>query len=213
MSNIKTHTSKDAIWVNAAGDAVPVKFVPKSDKVKEALAAKVHKAAIGVETALAAFHTILSASFAEVQAAVNEEFEIKKGNKKKPGKGSFTWYNFDKSLKVEADINEIAKWDAALMTEAYAHFSDYINTNLTEANVLIAALVNNAFGNNKGQIDSKKVFQLLKHQHNIKHSKFQKACELIKQAQGIDYTKLYMRVWEKLPTGEYRNINLNFSSL
>jgi hypothetical protein len=210
---IKTHTNKDAIWTNAAGDAVPIKFVPASDKVKEALAAKVHKAAINVEAMLAALHATLTAAFAAVQQEVQKEFELKKGSKKKPGKGSFTWFNFDRSIKVEADINEIVKWDNALMTEALALLNEYIDANMSEANVLISDLVKSAFSNSKGMIDTGKVFQILRYEDKIKNAKFQKACELIKKAQSIDRAKLYMRVWEKQDSGEYRNINLNFRSI
>jgi hypothetical protein len=212
MDTVTFQKGTQSTWTTATGEAVPVSFLKKSDKVKEAKAAKIFKAAIQAEAALSNLYKMMNEDMAEIAKLIKVEYKIKYEKDKRDGKGSFTWYNFDKSLKVEADINEIAKWDAALMTEAYAHFSAYINTNLTEANELIAALVNNAFGNNKGQIDSKKVFQLLKHQGKIKHSKFQKACELIKQAQGIDCTKLYMRVWAKQADGQYRNINLNFSN-
>ena len=50
MQSIKIHTTKDATWLNAAGDAVPFKFVPKADKVKEALAGKIHKNALTIKS-------------------------------------------------------------------------------------------------------------------------------------------------------------------
>ena len=143
---------------------------------------------------------------------IKEEYAIK-GKAKKEGKGSFTWYNFDKSIKVEADINDIVKWDGALMTEALGLLNKYISGSLTESNELIKQLVNDAFSNSKGMIDSRKIFQLLKYETKIKNASFLKACEMIKQAQSIDKTKLYMRVWEKMDTGEYRNVNLQFSNI
>lgn len=213
MQSIKIHTTKDATWLNAAGDAVPFKFVPKADKVKEALAGKIHKNALSIESMLNAFYIVMSEAFTEVGQLIKEQFEIKHGKQKKQGKGSFTWFNFDKSIKIEADINDIVKWDNALMTEALQLLNSYINTSLTDANVLIAGLVKDAFANSKGMIDSRKIMQLLKYEDKIKNKAFLKACELIKQAQSIDRTKLYMRVWEKTESGEYRNINLNFSSI
>jgi hypothetical protein len=201
--SIKIHTAKDSIWTNAAGDAVPLKFVPATEKRKETLAAKVHKSAIGVEAALLNFHQLIAGAF---------EYEIKY-KKEKKGKGSFTWFSFDRSIKIEADMNEIIKWDNALMTEAKTLLDMYISSNMSEANELISGLVMGAFGNTKGMIDTGKVFQILKYQDKIKASKFQKACELIKKAQSIDKTKLYMRVWEKQEDGSYRNINLNFSAI
>jgi len=211
--NVKIHTSKDSVWVNAAGDQVPFKFVPKSDKSKEAHAGKIYKSALNVEKVLNEFYELMREALEEIQKIVKEEYELKAKKEKKQGKGSFTWYNFDKSLKVEADVNDIVKWDEALMTEALQLLNQYIDNSLNETNVLIKKLINDAFANSKGMIDSRKVFQLLKYEKEIRSVKFQKACELMKAAQGIDKTKLYMRVWERTESGEYRNINLNFSTI
>jgi len=213
MSTVKIFTNKDAVWVNAAGDAVPIKFVPKPDKTKETLAEKIHKQALAVEDSLIKLHAFMSDAFAKVNELIKEEYSIKNGKEKKVGKGSLTWFSFDRSIKVEADINEIIKWDSALMTEALELLNQYIGSNIGENNELIKGLVMDAFSNSKNMIDSRKIFQLLKYETKIKNAKFLKACELIKQAQSIDKTKLYMRVWEKSENGEYRNINLNFSSI
>jgi hypothetical protein len=213
MSNVKFHTQKDSVWVNAAGDAVPVKFVPKVDKVKESLGQKVHKAALQAEKQLSDLHKLLTEASTEVLQLIRDEYAVKSGKQKKQGKGAFTWFNFDRSIKIEGDVNDIVKWDGPLMTEAHELLKQYINANLNGANELIAGLVTAAFANTRGMIDSGKVFQILKYQDKIKNKEFQKACELMKQAQTIDRTKMYMRVWEKADTGEYRNINLNFSSI
>jgi hypothetical protein len=210
---VKIHTSKDSVWTNASGDNVPVKFVPKTDKVKEGLAGNIHKAALAAEKQLMALYLLMNSAFADVAKLVKEEYALKKGKDKKEGKGSLTWFNFDRSIKIEADINDIVKWDNALMTEALTLLNDYINGSLSENNELIGGLVKDAFANSKNMIDSRKIFQLLKYEGKIKNSKFLKACELIRNAQTIDKTKLYMRVWEKVDDGNYRNINLNFSSL
>ncbi|MBS1642740.1 MAG: DUF3164 family protein [Bacteroidetes bacterium] len=210
---VKNYTNKDAIWTNAAGDDVPLKFVPKVDKVKESLSNKIRKMALEVECSIQQFHNFMNDCFIEVDKLIKEEYSIKNSKEKKKGKGSLTWYNFDKSIKVEADINDIAKWDNALMTEAQELLNQYISSNLSENNDLIKGLVTDAFSNSKNQIDSRKVFQILKYETKIKNTKFLKACDLIKQAQSIDKTKLYMRVWEKMEDGSYRNINLNFSSI
>ncbi len=210
--SIKIHTTKDTTWTNAMGDVVPVKFVPQSDKVKEALAGKVYKAALHAESVLLALHTMMGQAFKDVSSMIKQEYELK-AKKKKETKGSLTWFNFDRSVKIEADMNEIVKWDGALMTEALELLNTYISANMTEANELISGLVKSAFANTKGMIDTGKVFQLLKYEDKIKAKAFQKACELMKKAQSIDKTKLYMRVWAKEDAGDYRNVNLNFSSL
>jgi hypothetical protein len=212
MSNVKIHTKKDTIWINASGDQVPVKFVPKTDKLKESYAGSIHQAALKAEKVLSELYKLMSEATKEISAILREEYSLKKSSNTKQWKGSVTWYNFDKSIKIEADVNDIVKWDETLMTEALKLLNEYIDSSLNDANSLIKKLVNDAFSNSKKMIDSRKVFQLLKYEKEIKSAKFAKACELMKAAQGIDKTKLYMRVWEKSDNGEYRNINLNFSS-
>jgi hypothetical protein len=213
MSAVTIYTSKDYAWSNAAGDTVPVKFIPKSDLVKERHAGKIYKSALALEASIKAFYGLMTDAFDEIKKAVNEDYIIKKSKEKKLGKGSFTWYNFDKSLKIEADVQDIVKWDGPLMTEALGQLNAYISGSIGDSNELIKQLVNDAFAGSKGQIDSRKVFQLLKYESKIKDKRFLKACEMIKQAQSLDKSKLYMRVWEKADNGEYRNINLSFSSI
>lgn len=212
MSAVKVHSNKDATWRNADGDKVPVKFVPLMDKKKEALAAKLHKSALSLEATLANLHNTMCDAFADITVMVREEYALKYKKEMKT-KGSITWFNFDRSIKIEADKNDIVKWDNALMTAAKEQLDRYLRANLTEANELIAGLVAGAFANSRGMIDSGKVFQILKYREKIKATPFQKACQLMADAQSVDRTKLYMRIWEKLEDGQYRNINLNFSSI
>ena len=214
MSNVKFQTNKkDTIWTNAFGDSVPFKFVPQSDKIKEELGVKIHKEAIKIEGLLNNLHILMNEARQKINTVIREEYELKNKKSLKVTKGSFTWYNFDKSLKVECEMNDIVKWDSSLMTEALNLFNKFLEKSLNEEAILIKGLINSAFSNTKGMIDTGKVFQILKHEDKINNPNFQKACELIRNAQNIDRTKLYMRVWEKSESGEYRNINLNFSSI
>jgi len=212
-ANVKTHTTKDAVWTNAAGDQVPVKFLTHADKLKESEAARIRKAALAAEKGLADLHAMMSKINAAVTVAIREEYELKKGAKKRDGKGNMTWYNFDGSIKIEVNINDIVKWDESLMNEAKKIFDEYIENALGSNATLIKKLVTGAFANSKGAIDSRQVFQLLKYQGQMNSSKYDKACELMLDAQRIDKTRLYMQVWEKMDDGSYRNINLNFSSI
>jgi hypothetical protein len=142
---------------------------------------------------------------------LEEEYKLKKSKRKEVK--SFTWFNFDRSIKIEADVHDIVKWDQTLMSESKRLFDEYIDSSLPEEFSFIKDLVTEGFSNQKGGIDSKNVFKLLKYESKFKNTKYTKACGLIKQAQGVDKTKLYQRVWGKMDTGEYRGINLNFASI
>lgn len=210
--SVKIQKSTASHWQNAEGDMVPYAFVPVIDRKKETLAGSLHKKALAIEAALKALQEAMDKAIAEVNVLIMEQYEIRY-NKKRKAKGGLTWYNFDRSIKIESTLQGIVKWDQALMTEAKLQLDDYINSNMKEANEFISSLVSAAFSNTKGMIDTGKVFQILKHQDQIKAKAFQKACELMKKAQDIDRTKLYQRIWEKQDDGSYRNINLSFSSL
>ncbi len=212
-AQVKTFTTKDATWINAAGDEVPVKHVTPTEKAREATANKLHKAALKAEAALTDLYVQFQEAKAEAMETMRREFELKTGRQKAKSKGNFTWYCFNNSIKMEANINDILKWDNAIMTEAYKLMDEYISSQLTDNQSLIKSLVSDAFSTSKGEFDPRKVFQLLKYECKINSSKFKKACELMRQAQRIDSTKLYMRISEKMEDGSYRPINLNFSSL
>lgn len=213
MKAVKLHSSKDATWTNAAGDKVPLKFVPLTDRVKEKIASTLHKHAVALETELKMLHGTMDAACAEISIRVREDYELKNGKKPKPTKGNMTWYSFDNSIKVEANVNEVVKWDDAMMHEAKGLLNEYLDSQLTDNQALIKKLVNDAFSNTKGAIDSRKVFQLLKYDGQINSSKFSKACDIMRNAQMIDRTKLYMCISERQEDGSYRQINLNFSSI
>jgi hypothetical protein len=205
--------SKATAWTNASGEVVPVKYITKSDKLKETLGSQLHKKALTVEKALAELHKLMADACDQVSLMVRQEYELKNGKSKPSTKGNLVWYNFDGSLKVEAKINDFVKWDDALMTEAKQLINEYLDSQLGEDHVLIKDLANEAFANSKGQIDSRKVFALLKYEGKIKSKRYTKACELMRQAQRVDRSKLYMMMSERLDDGSYRAINLNFSSI
>jgi hypothetical protein len=212
-NSVRIHTTKNSIWTDASNASVPVKFVPEMDKKKETVAAKLYKASKAVEKSLNELYDMMHEATEQVKQMVKQEFDLKDKKGRGKGKGSITWYNFDKSLKIEADMNDIVKWDDSMMTEAKDLLNEYLDKSLGEDKQLIKELVTSAFSNSKGTIDTSKIFQLLKFESRIKSAKYTKACELMRNAQGIDKTKLYMRIWEKMEDGSYRNINLNFSSL
>jgi hypothetical protein len=211
--NPQFFSTKNETWTNAAGDTVPYKFVPGSDKLKEKTAKKIYEAALEAEAALENLHTMMYYAIDEVKRKIANEYKVQNDKEKSFGKGNFTFYNFDRSVKVEANMNDIVKWNNAMMTEALQCLNTYLDGSLTEANILIKELVTKAFSNNKGMIDTGKVFQLLRYKDKIKNKHFQQACEIMTKAQDIDKTKLYMRVWVKQEDGQYRNINLNFSQI
>lgn len=212
-TNVRLHSSKDALWINAAGDQVPRKYLSKVDVVKESHAGKLHKAAKAAELALMELHKQMDEACKDVANMVRAEYEIKNGKKARETKGGLTWYNFDNSLKVECNVDEVVKWDDGMMAEARKLLDAYLDSQLTENQALIKKIVMAAFSNRKGTIDSRKVFELLSYENQISSSNYRKACEIMRQAQIIDRKKVYMKMSERMEDGSYRFINLNFSNI
>ncbi|MGQ4827782.1 DUF3164 family protein, partial [Enterococcus faecalis] len=84
------------------------------------------------------------------------------------------------------------------MAEAHELLKDFLGKSLNADKEFIGELVMEAFSNSKGVIDSKMIFKLLKYENKLKNAKYSKACQLMREAQDIDKTKMYQRVWEKM---------------
>ncbi|MBA4196553.1 MAG: hypothetical protein C0459_03265 [Chitinophaga sp.] len=213
-SQVSIQTTKQQSWVDATGITVPLKFVPAMDKKKEILAGNIYKKALAVEKILQELYELMNEATTEIRMMIKAEHDLKgKSVKDKKRESSITWFSFNKSLKIEADMHDIVKWNPTLMAEAHELLKDFLGKSLNADKEFIGELVMEAFSNSKGVIDSKMIFKLLKYENKLKNAKYSKACQLMREAQDIDKTKMYQRVWEKMEDGSYRNINLNFSSL
>lgn len=208
----KIHTQKDKAWTNADGQSIPYKYVSEGDKVKETIAGKIVKDALKIETALAAFYTLISEGFKVVYLKMLDDYKTKY-NKDRKIKGNYSFYTFDGGIRISASIQDAVKWDDYKMTEAREELNTYLSQNLGDTATLIKELVMSAFSNRKGLIDTAKVFQLLKYESKIKNKHYQRACALMRDAHSITNSKQYMQVAIRQEDGSYRNVNLNFSSL
>ncbi|MCH5690008.1 DUF3164 family protein [Niabella sp. W65] len=117
-----------------------------------------------------------------------EDYKIA-NNKERKIKGSYTWFNFDRSIKIEGDVKDLVKWDEAKMALAREHFDEYMAKNLTTTNELVRGLIQKAFSNNKGMIDTAQVFLILKYQSSEKDASFQTACNLMRNAHSVANSK------------------------
>jgi hypothetical protein len=212
MNIVTIQTPKSKTWVDADGNEVPYKFVPQGDRIKENLAATLLKKALKIEQQLQDFYNEIREGFDKVYQQMLDDYKIK-NKKDRKIKGSYTWFNFNRSIKIEGDINDVVKWDEAKMALAREYFDEYLSKNLSTSNEFLRGLIQKVFSNSKGMIDTAQVFVILRYQDKEKDASFQKACNIMRDAQSVGNTKKYYRVWVREDDGSYRNINLNFSSL
>lgn len=205
----KTHKNTDKLWTDESGMQIPVTRVRASEKFRERAAGSLHQKAISINKQLLDFKNLLEEASKNVHAYILKDNKIEKDT----SKGNFTWYNFDRSIKIEVSVNERIEFDEALISMCKSKLDEFITANLNGVDTFVKELINDAFQNTKGKLDSKKVMSLLKHRSKIKDQRYQDAMELLEKSIRRPDSKTYYRVWEKDAKGEYQNINLNFSSI
>lgn len=199
----------DNTWKDETGNSVPYTRTTAVERRKEKEAAILSKIAVSLSNDLIAFKIRFGKACDDIfeQAMKAMDADAKKA------KGNFTWYNFDRSIKVEKSINERIDFDDAAIAAAKIKLNEYLDKNLSETDEALRGLINSAFETSKGKLDAKKVLSLLKHKQRIKSQDFQDAMNLIEQSIRRPDSKTYYRISERQENGDYKVIDLNFSSL
>lgn len=208
MKQLNHTTQKGKEWIDETGIAIPFNRISTSEKLKEKLSIKMVKEALLLNELLLKFKLSIDESIRDISQSLEDEKKLPKNHK-----GNFTWYNFDKTIKIETSVNETIQFDASLIAAAREKLDEFIKKNVQGTDEVVRALINSAFHNSKGGLDSKKVLSLMKYRSKIKAAKFHEALDLIEQSISRPSSKKYFRVWAKDHTGQYQNIDLNFSSI
>lgn len=204
-------TPAQKIWKDEAGLEIPFNRITKSEKLRENLSFALAQEAKKISGKLADFKTVIREACQEVADAVRAENNVEK----KDSKGNFTWYNFDRSIKVECSINEQIDFDDTLIQLCQDKLTEFLNRSLegSENALMVRELVQDAFQTSKGKLDAKKVMSLLKHKAKIKSVLYAEAMGFLEQSIRRPDSKTYYRVSIKNGEGGYDVINLNFSSI
>lgn len=199
-------------WTDESGITIPFNRISKLENVKEAQSAKLLKEAVKASEWLKKLRAMVEEACTKVANEVHLE-TVAVGKGFKDSKGNFTWFNFDRSIKIEVNVNETIKFDEARIAAARELFDKFISKNVQGTDDIIRQLINSAFANTKGGLDSKKVLGLLKFRSKIKDSLFHQALDHIEASISRPSSKRYFRIWAKDENGAYQNIDLNFSNI
>lgn len=205
------YTNKDNFWHDETGVAVPKNRVFQGEKTKEAAIKKIVDKAIKVNESLSDLKVMIT------EATEKLLDDARKDNKVKlEGKGNYTWFSFDRSIKVEVAVNETVKFDDVLIASAKERLLSLIRGNINGLDFIIT-IVEEAFQTSRGQLDPKKILGLRKHSERIPDGDFKiewdEIMKLIDKSTTRVFTKRYQRVFQKNSNGEYEVIELNFSAL
>lgn len=200
---------KDQVWIDESGKKVPVEYVTPSARLRERHAATILKEAMLINYRLSTFKTLINKLCNEVFTKALNELNADAAD----SKGNITWYNFDRSIKVEVKINDRIEFDDITINACKGKLDEFLSQALDSKTEFLKDMVTEAFSTSKGRLDSKKVMSLTKYRSKIQNPLFQEALNLLEDSIRRPDSKTYFRVWEREPDGSYKNVELNFSSI
>jgi len=204
-----TQTNKNQFWTDESGTQIPYKRITKSERLMEVNSDKLVKRAKMINEKLIAFKKEIRILCEECEIAFLEENKLNRDNYK----GNYTWFNFDRSVKVERSINEALQYDDQTIMAAKEILHEFLSDSLDSSKDFVKEMILTAFENKNGKLDPKKITPLTRHEKRVNDPRFTEACNLIKKAERRPDSKTYFRVWVKNVAGAYESIELNFSNI
>lgn len=196
-------------WIDEAGNEIPAKRVSAAEKYAESAANKIVKEACATSKNLKALKAFIEHASEEVLEAVRQENDVLTDNRK----GNYTWYNFDRSIKIEISINEPATFDDITISMCKEKLNEFLNKTVEGKEDYVKNLILDAFETRTGKLDTKRVMYLLKYKSKIHNKLYQEAMALLEKSIRRNTTKKYSRVWVKDDSGEYQAVELNYSAV
>jgi len=203
-------TNKNETWYDEAKTAVPYKRINKSERANELICSKIVNKATICNKKLFDFKLELKELVEESEKAFIAEFEIARSEKYK---GNYTFFNFDRSIKIERSVNETITYDEALGMAAKEIFMNFISTSVTSSKDWVKGLILDAFETKGGKLDPKRITLLMRHEDRANDPEYSRGCSLLKKAERRPDSKIYHRISLKDEAGEYKAIELNFSNI
>lgn len=194
-------------WTDHKGETVPAKYIDAYTKSKEKTIIKIVEQAEKLSAQLLNFKT---GAFMLCDNLNDNLFENNNTERKAGTKGNYTLFSFDKSIKVEVNVQDIIDFDDRIQV-AQAKINEFLELKTKGADQDLSLLVNNAFKTTKGRLDKSRVLGLFS--LKIKHQLWDEAMDLIKQSITTNSTRRYISISRRQEDGRYKLINLNISSI
>lgn len=201
-------TSKDQMWFDESGTGIPYKRTTILERTKEKHSATLVKDALAVNKRLEGFKQTIKSLCEEVYKQASDE-----NNVKLDSKGNYTWFNFDRSIKIEVSVSERIDFDDLTIASAKQKLDEFLDKNIDAKIEFAKNIVTDAFSTSRGKLDAKKVLGLLKYRSKITDTGFQEALDLIEKSVRRPDSKTYHRVFVRDEDGKYNAIELNFSNI
>lgn len=205
---ITKQTSKDKQWTDEAGNTIPYDRTTKYERAAENTVYSIATKAQRIHEALAEFKDTIRA-----EADRLYELFTKENGQIGKGKGSATFFNFDRSIKVSVKVNDQITFDENTLDLAKTKLDELLNDGLEGAKDFVKPLVMDAFHQTNGRLDTKRVLGLRRYADRVRDPRYAEAMALIDKAVRRPSSKEYFQVWVRDANGEYQDIQLNFASI
>jgi len=205
---VNNQTSKDKNWIDETGTSIPFNRTHAIERLKEKKAFQLYKKALVLNNELVKFKEHMAEVCDEVYKKAMEELK-----NESPNKGNFTWYNFDRSIRIEVKINERIEFEDMAIQACKDKLNKYISENTSSTDPLIPQLINDAFSTQRGKLDAKKVMGLLRYRSRIKNELFQQAMDHLEESIRRPSSKAYYMISVRTDEGKYELLDLNFASV
>ncbi len=202
--------TKEKTWVDENGVPVPSTRVTKAEKLRERKTAQILKEAKKLNESLQKLKTLLKEGCEEMESVSLEELNVEQLS----NKGNLSFFNFDRSIKIERSVSEPMRFDDLTIAAAKEKLDQFLSEAIESKFDFAKEMILTAFETKNGKLDPKKITPLTRYESKVNHPLFSEACKLISQAIRRPDSKTYYRVWEKTGSdGKMEAVELNFSNI
>jgi hypothetical protein len=202
--------TKENFWTDENGVQIPANRITKAEKVREKKTAMLVKKAQDLNARLKAFKEELKDACDEMEEVSLGELGVNTEN----FKGNLTFFNFDRSIKIERSISEPMKFDDLTIAAAKEKLDLFLREAIESKFDFAKEMIMTAFETRNGKLDPKKITPLTRYEAKVNHPLFTDACRLIQQAIRRPDSKTYYRIWVIKEEGEkHEAVELNLSNI
>lgn len=206
-----TMQKKGQDWIDEAGNKVMYNQLKKSELVHEKTTYNAAKAALKVSQQISKLKQYIVKLVDQSVEAFHNDYTGKKTPEQ--FKGTYTIFNFDRSIKVEVKATNPITFDDLTINQAKAELETFLKDGVSAKNAAVKEMVLDAFNTSSGKLDVKKILSLKRYAERINDAQYNKAMALIDAAIRRPATAKYYRVWIKDDAGKYQSVPLSIADV
>lgn len=191
-------------WIDAEGQAVPVKYVPDDDKLRTRVVNKIEKKFRRIRKNMQEFADYCKDEIGKYceKRELGDVSEL-----------SLELADFSQNFMIQIKRAKSVKENDNLI-KLQTGLQNFIKEKYPQGDDFLLEMVDRAFHRQNGRIDPQQVRKLKRYKHKYsKDPKWLELMELIDVCFDVVNIKQYMRFYEKGQDGHFRNIHANLSKM